>query len=339
MEFKKKSIFIVIIFLFQGFIFFNLNCMPSEFPKMVVTVPIAGLMVVPRLARTNSDEHLMQVSHLLYGDIVELLETVDRDGDCWLKVRVIEQKTCDSSGFLQAIEGFITQDQVKSIDEAAAYNLVVRFLKTPVFSSLDKDGEILFEVCIGTKFLGCMSKNTYWYLVCLNGGGYGYVHAYDVNSLPITIREENRRREVAKTAQLFDCNPWYYWQERELIPKAKFQTISDSFFHFLYLIYKANGIDVPISGSALFRCCRQIAYGCQMQPGDLIFIADVKASKVINNVLIYVGGNKVVEFGENEDLFKVRKAYVFSWIGSDDIKKVASGSMYNGKIVYFGSFF
>ena len=74
----------------------------------------------------------------------------------------------------------------------------------------------------------------------------------------------------------------------------------------------------------------------ELRPGDLVFLAGARNRKVVHHVLIYTGGEEMIEAPKTGE--RVRRITFQEKIGLP-LSKLRNGMMVNDKVVYFGTFF
>lgn len=99
--------------------------------------------------------------------------------------------------------------------------------------------------------------------------------------------------------------------------------------------YRRIGIITPRNANDQFRKAHAIGRQ-QLLPGDLIFLANASARNEIKHVLIYAGGEEVIEAPKTGE--RVRRITFKEKIGVP-LAKLKNGMRVKNKYVYFGTFF
>jgi len=311
MNINKNYIFVVSLF-FQISMFSNLNCAYQTFNEMVIISPVSDLKASPE------DESGL-VTQLLYGEKVKILGA---RSDGWLRVQHSETPK-------SVKEGYIRQEHASDVQRAPQNNIVIKSLWAPVYSEPDKDGMVLFNACMGTKFCG-QKKNNYWYQVHLlnrENKGVGYIYIDDVNLLSAKPIVSRFRLNLEETAKLF-LGVLYYCGGRSVSTGVDLSS-------FISLVYGANGFDITSDVQNQFESSKNVFWGKDLSCGDLIFLANPKKPDKVTHVLMYLGDGKVIECVEScgvimtlvKDRFGVSVGEIFHAC------KCGENTLYLGKLV------
>ncbi len=122
-------------------------------------------------------------------------------------------------------------------------------------------------------------------------------------------------------------------------------------------MYRAHGFWVPPNTTSQFKKTTRVRSGKELQPGDVVFLADPKKSNRIFHIMLYLGnGNLIESIGssphnsvkqvKNAHDMKVRKVSIVERLGMP-LEKVFSGKQYQAKdlssirtcTVFLGAFF
>ena len=345
---------------FLCLVFFN-NCFCFEnfyeVKKMVVSVPVADLMIKPELPDYKKNKENIKYpvfgyseyddfehsnnplldSQLLLNDKLFLYGT---SGD-WLVVGAIEQPTYDKQTrtFVPKL-GCIKKDQAVFVQDFQSCNLVVKNQWANIYKSYSNekdDNSILMKVSIGTKLKGdAVEPDSY--MVFLPYGKVGVIKAEDVYFVDEKIEEsvDKIRESLYETAQTFFGFP-YSWGGRSSwdFENKKQQTGIDC-SSFINLVYRANGFEIPRDANDQYLFCNHIVNGSDLKPGDLIFFESDNRKGKMYHVLMYLGFNLIMEC-DGQNVFRTRSITDFELFDSF-VENMQSGKEYNGKKVYFGSF-
>jgi hypothetical protein len=99
--------------------------------------------------------------------------------------------------------------------------------------------------------------------------------------------------------------------------------------------YRRIGMVTPRDANDQFMKARRVKRK-ELLPGDLVFLAGTRNRKEVRHVLIYTGGEEMIESPKTGE--RVRRITFQEKIGLP-LAKLRNGMMVNDKVVYFGSFF
>jgi cell wall-associated NlpC family hydrolase len=294
--------------------------------KYLVRVPVADLRIERVLSNQNGDHDYLQDSQSLLGDY---LEGIEEAGD-FVKVKVLNQED-----FSKPLIDWIERKNIVPVDNFPNYNLVVTEPWTNLYVSVPIGKKnlqgYLVPVSLGTYLEGVEKTEESW-KVKLPDGKIATAIAKDVSLLKKKSFDEIRQGVLEK-AMLLLGSP-YYWGGASAYR-------GDEWFGphtgvdcsgLVYLLYKAQGMQVPRNSQAQWAFCKQNA---KIVPGDLVFLARSETKKV-HHVMIYAGDNTLIEAHQTGST--VRLVSFDARIGKP-FEQIMSGDLIGNEIVYFGSFF
>jgi hypothetical protein len=243
--------------------------------RLTVGVPVADLWASPRIPSKSkktldSRDHLSQ---LLYGESVSLQEA---RGD-WVRILADEQIHL-VQGAWQGYPGWMRADQLTTAVPAPP-NAVVCDRQAVLF---DK-GKILI-LSVGTRLSRRRSR------VRLLDGSEAEAPEDPIAPLAATP-DEACRPLILKTAELF-LGTSYYWGGRSGVQTDPDMGVDCS--GLVNLAYRVCGIETPRDADAQRAKSRPIERK-DLKPGDLVFLTETPDSKKIDHVLIYTGGDGLIE--------------------------------------------
>jgi len=296
--------------------------------RFCVGVPVADLWSKPvkRSALKLDDE--AHRSQILYGEAVTVLEA---KGD-WLRVRAEEQASLPASGVWQGYPGWIKAYALTSAEPQQA-DAVVR-----VRQALLHRGEDILTLSVGTR-LPRISESGATTLVRLLDGSKAEI---STDSLYVAPAEPTAasRAEIIRTAELF-LGTSYYWGGRSGVqsdPKAGVDCSG-----LASLAYRIHGRDIPRDSHEQKLRSRPIL-GKELQSGDLVFLSEDETSEKIAHVLIFTGGDGLIESRKSSGrvlrtTFLERFGKALSAVESGDVVSDLSFTKPRRRRIFFGSYF
>ena len=296
--------------------------------KMTVGVPVADLQAGPRQKKKlalDDDDHLSQ---LLYGETVEVLES---KGD-WLRVLADEQLDHHEDKAWRGYPGWVRAETLSDV-RSAATDVEVRVRQAVVHR-----GEELIMLSVGTR-LARVSDVGGLSTVRLIDGSLAEVPS-DALSVPPAVVTDLSRSQIIKTAELF-LGTSYYWGGRSGVQID--MSIGVDCSGLVNLAYRIHGIDVPRDSHEQKLRSRPMKRA-ELLPGDLVFLSDKESSDKITHVMIYTGGDGVIESRQSSgrvlrSSFAERFGKLLSELESGDAVTDLSFPKSKRRQVFFGSYF
>ena len=244
--------------------------------RLTVGVPVADLWASPRRASKAEpplDEH-DHLTQLLYGESVTLQQA---RGD-WVQVAADEQIHLVRDAW-QGYPGWMRAD-ILTTALPPLPNAVVRTRQV----ILHKKDELLI-LSVGTKLFRKGSR------VKLLDGSEAEASSEDAIAPLNAAPDEGYRPLILKTAELF-LGTSYYWGGRSGVQPDPSRGVDCS--GLVNLAYRVCGIETPRDADAQRAMSRPLARK-DLKPGDLVFLTETPRSKKIDHVLIYTGGDGLIE--------------------------------------------
>jgi hypothetical protein len=251
---------------------------PLRGRRLAVGLPVADLFKKPRQRRKadlDDDEHLSQ---LLYGETV-LVERVRGD---WVQVVAEEQPHIEGRRW-GGYRGWLRADALTAALPTPS-NCVVRTRQ-----ALAQRGQEILAFSVGTRLTRVLEASGVS-VVRLLDGSLAEI-ATDALSVPPPVANADSRSEIIKTAELF-LGTSYYWGGRSGVQPEL--SIGVDCSGLVSLAYRVHGLDIPRDSQAQFARARPVKRG-EMQPGDLVFLSEPGHPKRVSHVMIYTGGDSVIE--------------------------------------------
>ncbi|OGS35741.1 MAG: hypothetical protein A2506_09180, partial [Elusimicrobia bacterium RIFOXYD12_FULL_66_9] len=296
--------------------------------RFTVGVPVADLWSKPvkRTALKLDDED--HRSQLLYGESVTALEA---KGD-WVRVRAEEQESFLHAGDWQGYPGWMKAADLTSAEPSSS-DAVVR-----VRQALLHRGQDILILSVGTRLLRVSESSGTSFVRLLDAT----TAEIDTHALYIPPAQPTAasRAEIIRTAELF-LGTSYYWGGRSGVqsdPKAGVDCSG-----LVSLAYRIHGRDVPRDSHEQKLHARPVR-GAEMMAGDLVFLTDGEDSERITHVLIFTGGDGLIESRKSSGrvlrtTFLERFGKPLSAIESGDALSDVAFSKPRRRRIFFGSYF
>lgn len=301
---------------------------------MAVGVPVADLMASPAKKKGLSLSDPDHLSQLLYGEKVTVLSA---RGD-WVKVSADEQ-----DNFLQEKKWRGYRGWLRSSDLASASpeqpDTVVRTKQALLHAKRagSSGEEEIIALSVGTR-LKRVSQAQGMTQVRLLDGRLAEITS-DSLYVPSESNPDENRHQIIKTAELF-LGTSYYWGGRSGVQQDL--SIGVDCSGLSSLAYRIHGINIPRDSHEQKLKSRPIR-SKDMKPGDLIFLTDSTRSSRITHVIIFTGGDGVIESRKSagrtlRSSFTERFGVPLSEIESGDKVTDLSFPKPRRRVIYFGSY-
>ena len=303
--------------------------MGPSFPRtFTVGVPVADLWSKPvrRVAVKLDDEaHLSQI---LYGEIVTALEAKGE----WVRVRAEEQEHFLPDGGWQGYPGWIKADALISARPPKT-GWVVRVRQT-----LLQRGDDLLTLSVGTR-LSRISESGAAATVRLLDGTLALIASDALYNAPAEPTAASRA-EIIRTAELF-LGTSYYWGGRSGVQADAKIGVDCS--GLVSLAYRIHGRNIPRDSHGQ-KLHSRAARRAELQAGDLVFLSDDETSKSITHVMIFTGGDGLIESRKSSGrvlrtTFMERFGQPLVSIESGDAVTDLSFARPRRRLLFFGSYF
>lgn len=298
---------------------------PREF---TVGVPVADLWTKPvRRAGVKLDDEA-HLSQILYGEVVTVLEAKGE----WVRVRAEEQESFLHSGDWQGYPGWMKADALISAPPPKA-GPIVRLRQ-----ALIQRGDDLLTLSVGTRLSFVADSGTAT-VVRLLDGSLAEIPSDSLYAAPL-IPTAASRAEIIRTAELF-LGTSYYWGGRSGVQADPKIGVDCS--GLVSLAYRIHGRDVP-RDSHEQKLHSKPTRSAELQAGDLIFLTDDETSERITHVMIFTGGDGLIESRKSSGrvlrtTFLERFGQPLTAIESGDAVSDLSFARPRRRRIFFGSYF
>ena len=290
---------------------------PFEGHRFTIGVPTADLWAAPR----SKAERLSQ---LLYAETV----TVQKAQGDWVQVLADEQEHL-VRGVWQGYPGWMKADALTAAT-APSPNAVVRTRQVV----LKKDAGELLTLSLGTRLTllpGSKSK-----VKLLDGSA---AESPEDALTPYQLDPgEDSRHLILRTAELF-LGTAYHWGGRSGVQPDT--SLGADCSGLSSLAFRVCGIDLPRDADAQYLRSRKIS-SRELQPGDLVFLTVTPRSKKIDHVLIYTGGDGLIESCPDQaqrSTFAERFNLTLEEITEGQIVTTTAPPKPRKRRIFFGSYF
>lgn len=295
--------------------------------KMLITSSFADLRKEPRPARYIYEKDPLQESQLLFGECL----LVHEERDEWLFVEAIEQQKFIGRGEWRGYPGWIRKDQAIEVADFPLYNLVVCNLWVQIFNMPNTTGQVLESVCLGTKLEGAPLVGQWWRLR-LPGRPDGFIMQQNVHQLKTKSPNQLGENIIALGEKLLG-HP-YHWGGLTIYKEnSKEGLTSIDCSGLTYLLYRVYGKMIPRDAHDQFLISTRLELQ-EMQRGDLIFIKYHHQPNRIRHVMLYAGGDEILDANITDKC--VVKTTATMRFGLP-LKKMKSGDNIGKGMIFFGS--
>ncbi|MBI4376984.1 MAG: C39 family peptidase [Elusimicrobia bacterium] len=292
-----------------------------------VGISAADLRAKPSQKKKGEASDPERLSQLLYGETVTVLSA---RGD-WAQALADQQPEFLISQKWQGYSGWLKAEALIS-SEAPRPNVVVRTRQA--LAQRDQDFLVL---SVGTR-LRRISEDKGVSLVRLLDGGTAEISSDSLFPIPDKTTEASRA-QIVKTAELFLGTSYYWGGTSGVQPHL---SIGVDCSGLALLAYRVHGMDLPRNSHEQKLRSRSIKRA-DLKPGDLVFLSESEKGQKITHVMIYTGGDGVIESRETSgrvlrSSFKERFGKTLSEIESGDVVMDHSLPKPRTRMIYFGSY-
>jgi cell wall-associated NlpC family hydrolase len=173
-----------------------------------------------------------------------------------------------------------------------------------------------------------------WSRVAKPSGGDGWMSRNDLRPDAARPATDSARREIVlSAAKLFLGEP-YHWGGRSGHLEGNVESPSGvDCSGLVNVTYRAAGVDVPRDAHEQYMKSQPLSSPADLKPGDLIFLSWTKEPAKITHVMIYAGGDDVIEAVQEQNT--VRQTTVKAKLGTF-LKDLAVMTPVGGRLAYFG---
>ncbi|MBI3552193.1 MAG: C39 family peptidase [Elusimicrobia bacterium] len=301
---------------------------PLKGRKLTVGVPVMDLMAKARQRKKVELDDPEHLSQLLYGERVTV--TAVKAG--WVHVLADEQLDFFEDDKWEGYPGWIDADSLM-FDPPPKPNVLVRTKQ-----ALVQRGSDMMLLSVGTRLLRVSQDKDVSTLRLLDGTT-AEIASDALTSPPEQVSDESRAM-IIKTSELF-LGTSYYWGGRSGVEPDLSVGVDCS--GLVSLSYRMHGMDIPRDSHEQKLKAKPID-SKDMKPADLVFLTEPGDNKRITHVMIFTGGDGVIESRKSSgrvlrSSFKERFGKTLLEIKSGDEVTDLSFSRPKKRLIYFGSYF
>ena len=246
-------------------------------------VPTADIRTQPKNPRKPQAEDPGLATQALYGELVRVLAA---RGD-WVRVEAVEQPYPSRSGW-QGYPGWMRAEDLRKPPIPYRPSAVIRLKRAALHWEDAAGSEESMTLPIGAVLELADASGSTW-TVRLLGGRPAKIQ-------PAALRLSSAaqavdRRDIIEAAASFlgDC---YVWGGRSSLQKQPGWGVDCS--GLVHLSYRSAGLQIPRDAHHQFLKARPLRAKA-LRPGDLVFLTQSARSKRVNHVLMYTGGDELIE--------------------------------------------
>lgn len=258
-----------------------------RFPSVaVVGVPTADMRTSPRTTAGLKSMDKGRVSQLLYGEHVKVLEA---RGD-WVRVKALEQPDFDAKEGWGSYPGWVRAEALAAPPVPYRPTAVIR-IKRAELRWRDAQGlEENLTLPMGAALRAEPSEGPRTKVRLLEGRT-AEIDSAALWRLEVTSPATIDRRDVVEAAATFlgDTYVWGGRSSQQLKPGWGVDCSG-----LVHLAYRSVGMTIPRDAHAQFERAKPLKRA-KLRPGDLIFLTESARSKRVDHVMLYTGGDGILE--------------------------------------------
>lgn len=293
-------------------------------------------------------------TQVLLGDRLWIVrQNIKHRDSSWAEVKLLDQPTF-KDGVWRPKVCFIPSRAFYAGGSDWQSNAVVISLVASMFARPSIEGLQLGRLSMGTRIKTKKEVSHGWVEVVLASGVMGCMRTADIVEDEVLDRWSPaiKRDHLVSAALRFNGSPYRWRCSSGFDDKSPALTGVDC-SGLVYLAYRTIGLHVPRDAHDQFLAAAPIKFGCDLERGDLIFIAKINAEKNIvqvHHVMIFAQPDSVIEatglgVSTINDLENKKQARtrVISTIKHPCLKKPLKNFWHGqlndrGELVFFGTF-
>ncbi|MFH2202401.1 MAG: C39 family peptidase [Elusimicrobiota bacterium] len=307
----------------------------ERFPDVLtVGVPTADVRRVPRPPRKPSVKDEALSTQVLYGERVRALEA---KGD-WVRIEVLDQPFRGPDGKWGGYPGWMRAEDLRKAELPYRPNAVIRAKRADLRWEDAAGSEEILTLPQGAMLLA-EDVNSFTWDVRLVGGRPARAQSSSMRLLDSDTRAHVDRRDILEAAALY-LGDIYIWGGSSSLQKQPGWGVDCS--GLVHLAYRSVGIAVPRDAADQHARARALKRR-SLKPGDLIFLTESARSKIVDHVLLYAGGDGLIESRSSagktlRTTFTERFGKPLTRIESGDLIDDLTRRQPVRRRIYFGSF-
>lgn len=269
-----------------------------------------------------------QESQVLYGEAVQSFE--EKEG--WVRVEAPEQPEYTHNDRWQGYPGWVPREALEPRPAQYEPNGVVtaRYGRVRPTRRWFAKG---LDLPMGSRLYIAYKKGR-WFRVAGVRGESGWMRTREARSTADTPRRATEIREsLLRSAEKFLGEP-YYWGGRAGHRSDEDDAPSGvDCSGLVNVAYRVAGLEIPRDAHEQFMASRSIAQSSDLEPGDLVFLAKAAKPDRMVHVMIFTGGEQLIEAVHEENL--VRRVTFKKKLGEAKAA-LRPGQTAGGYVVTFG---
>ena len=256
---------------------------------MRVAVPILDVRSTPVAPSTALLHDEAEETQLLYGEQVLLLES--HNG--WGQIEAVEQFEWSHHERWEGYPGWVDLRGLVPADPNWYPDFVVTSKRGTV--CLNPADLPMLTLSLGTCLMGLMAVGNWWN-VRLVDGREGWICTAEIAPLKaLRATSAVQRQQILSAARSLLGDP-YYWGGRSAHLSEGWQPPQTGVdcSGLVNLCYRSAGLLIPRDAHEQCLRAKSIARW-QLQPGDLVFLADAEDATRVTHVMLYAGQGRVIE--------------------------------------------
>jgi len=298
----------------------------SSIRRAMVIVPVADVRKIPEPPQPGVPDN-NQETQLLFGEEVTILES----SGTYYRIQVLDQLEYSHHNQWEGYPGWVLQTDVKEHYRPKLLSGIVTQKWLPLLDS--PQGTSIDQLPLGAILFLTGAERKGYSAIALSNSTIGWVRSSGFRKTTTSTEVGLKRREaILKTAALMLGDP-YVWGGRSPFDDTGKITLSGlDCSGLVNLSYHVNGVEIP--RDALEQYMKSIPLeNNQLLPGDLIFLASIADPKRITHVMLYQGGENIIEAPQTG--FTVHNTTFQEKLGKP-LKELHNGIHLTERVVYFG---
>jgi gamma-D-glutamyl-L-lysine dipeptidyl-peptidase len=301
--------------------------------RYLIAEPVVDLRREPRgvlgtaSLRQPYEADPLQETQLLFGEEVEVKE--EKGG--WLRVAAVEQLEFSHNQVWEGYPGWIPKLSVVPKPERYNPNAVVQGKYAPLYAA-PKARRPAMQLPLGAR-VNILFQDRSWVRVERPGQADGWMRVKHLRHLTDLSKDEVRLREsILKTARLFLKEPYYWGGRCSHRPDVLEHPTGVDCSALVNLAYRVNWIDVPRDAHEQYMKSKPVLLP-DLRPADLIFLAHADNPHRVTHVMLYLGGDHVIEAVQEHNVVRIVSVKEKLGVALRDVRAFEPAG---GRFVYFG---
>lgn len=229
----------------------------------------------------------LQESQLLYGERVLIKEYKNE----WAFIEACEQEKF-LEGSCCGYPGWVKADSLIETNSKKMPNFINHALWSRVYLEPNDKSRQIMEVSFGTRLMGTEIKDR-WVQLDLIDGSKGFIESRNVRPIS-SSKHKNWRNEIIDLGSKLIGAPYFWGGRSAYRADWAFPLTSVDCSALVQLLYLIQGMSLPRDAHDQFIYCDKIDLA-DLQIADLIFMVSESNPNRMGHVMIYAGGDELLE--------------------------------------------